>query len=86
MRLLMLWYYIISSILLILFPLILLVDKQTEYTEIGLGALFFTLPFHLHQIYYAHKDYAKHKLQKKIREQKYLQKKLKDLSTEIKEK
>ena len=82
MRLLMLWYYIISSILLILFPLILLVDKQTEYTEIGLGALFFTLPFHLHQIYYAYKDYSQHKLEKKVREQEYLQKKLKESNKE----
>lgn len=86
MRLLMLWYYIISSIFLILSPLILLGAQQTPYTEISLATLFFTLPFYLHQIYYAHKDYSKHKLQKKLREQNYLQKKLKDLNTEIKEK
>ena len=33
MRLLMLWYYIISSILLILLPFILLVENQTEYKD-----------------------------------------------------
>ena len=86
MRLLMVWYYIIFSLIMILLSIAGLCTDQRELKAEGIGILFLGLPLALHQIYYAYKDYTKHKLQKKVREQKYLQKKLKDLNTEIKEK
>ena len=82
MRLLMLWYYIITSLFLIFFPIAVFINPQLACMETGMGFLFFGLPFHLHQIYYAYKDYSQHKLEKKVREQQYLQKKLKESNKE----
>lgn len=86
MRLLMVGYYIITSLIMILLSIAALCTDEQKLKAEGIAILFFWVPLALHQIYYAHKDYTKHKLQKKLREQKYLQKKLKDLNTEIKEK